>query len=463
MSVSLTMIVKNEEANLPACLGSAADLMDEVIIVDTGSTDRTKEVAARFGAKVKIFDFPWCDSFSAAFNEALRHATGQWAFRLDADESIDADNRERLRNLFADLKDENVAYLMRTVNPAVFDHIRLFRNQPGVRWEYRIHEQVLPSLMRLGHVVRRANIEVRHTGYQDPALRLRKHERDLRLLHLEGSERPDDPFMLFKLGWTYLELGRVSEAASYLGRSHQLSQPGLSFLSNLYVLLTRAYRQLGQAPRASAICAEGLSRFPDDPELLYEQAWLFHAAGDHAKTEENLLRVLRGPAQPSDRIVISGDPGLRGYITRHNLAVLYRDQNRQPEAEAHWRAVVAERPDFHPAWLGLGELYVAQGRRAELDEVLAHLQSRPETWLEAAVLKAQKHLSAREFAAARSLLETTIARAPRALGPRIVLCRVLTQEGRDPIAAGKACRDVLALDPNNNEAHANLAWIQQNW
>src|SRR5207249_9840407 len=76
--VSLCMIVKNEEDNLPACLASAAGLFHEVIVVDTGSTDRTREIAAACGARV--FDFPWVDSFAAARNESLRHATGDWAF-----------------------------------------------------------------------------------------------------------------------------------------------------------------------------------------------------------------------------------------------------------------------------------------------------------------------------------------------------------------------------------------------
>src|SRR6185369_12826459 len=81
--VSLCMIVKNEEANLPPCLSSAADLVDEIIIADTGSTDRTREIAASFGARV--VEFPWVDSFAAARNESVRHATGDWIFWLDAD------------------------------------------------------------------------------------------------------------------------------------------------------------------------------------------------------------------------------------------------------------------------------------------------------------------------------------------------------------------------------------------
>src|SRR5438552_17207038 len=104
------MIVRNEEANLPACLESVRGLFDEIIVVDTGSTDRTKEIAAEFGARV--FDFVWVDSFAAARNECLRHATGKWIFWMDADDRLDEENRNRLRALFAGLKDENAAYAL---------------------------------------------------------------------------------------------------------------------------------------------------------------------------------------------------------------------------------------------------------------------------------------------------------------------------------------------------------------
>ena len=182
-TVSLCLIVKNEEANLPACLQSATGLADEVIVVDTGSTDRTKEVAARLGARV--FDFAWVDSFAAARNECLRHATGDWIFWLDADDRLDADNRAKLQALFADLPAGHVAYVMKCLclpDPVskaatLVDHVRLFRRHPDLRWEHRVHEQVLPGIKRTRGEVRWSTVVIHHTGYQDAALRRHKLER----------------------------------------------------------------------------------------------------------------------------------------------------------------------------------------------------------------------------------------------------------------------------------------------
>src|SRR5262249_22351850 len=130
--LSLTMIVKNEESNLPDCLQSVADLVDELIIVDTGSSDRTKEAAVRFGAK--IYDFTWVDSLAAAGNESLRHATGEWIFWMDADDRLDAANREKLRSLLNNFPGDQMGFVMKclclpdpeTKNATVVDHLRLF-------------------------------------------------------------------------------------------------------------------------------------------------------------------------------------------------------------------------------------------------------------------------------------------------------------------------------------------------
>lgn len=92
------MIVRNEEQTLGPCLASVRDLADEIVIVDTGSTDRTRELARAAGARV--FDFPWVDDFAAARNESLRHATGSWILWLDADDRLDERNHRQCRELF---------------------------------------------------------------------------------------------------------------------------------------------------------------------------------------------------------------------------------------------------------------------------------------------------------------------------------------------------------------------------
>ena len=315
MKISLAMIVKNEEANLADCLASAADLVDEIVVVDTGSTDRTKEVAQRIHARV--FDFPWIDDFAAARNASLEHATGDWIFWLDADDRLDQENRGRLRTLFAGLKDENAAYIMKYWCPAngakagvvTFDHLRLFRQNPAARWQYRIHEQIHPVLERLGYSIRPSDVTILHLGYQEAATRDRKSQRNLRLLQLEDSERPNDGFTLFNLGCTYQEIGRLSEAVACYRRGLRYAGAGQSYLRKLYVMLTRAHRQLGQTGEATAVCREGRTRYPHDPELLCQQAWLLYLAGDYQGAESSLLQILTDPVEEGG-LDIGIDPGL---------------------------------------------------------------------------------------------------------------------------------------------------------
>jgi glycosyltransferase involved in cell wall biosynthesis len=225
--ISLTMIVKNESATLGRCLASVRDLVDEIIVVDTGSSDNTKDIARQYDAG--IFDLPWPDSFAAARNESIRHASGQWLLWLDADEYFDDAQRSKLRQLISGLSDKNTAYvlLQRSVaangSAVLVSQVRLFRNHPAIRWDYRVHEQILPSLKRAGHTIRNTDIVIEHSGYLDPALRLKKLDRNLRLLNLDLAERPNDPFTLFNLGWSFADSGRLSDAIPLLQRSLQHS------------------------------------------------------------------------------------------------------------------------------------------------------------------------------------------------------------------------------------------------
>lgn len=458
--VSLSMIVKNEERNLPTCLGSVADLVDDIVVVDTGSTDRTREIAASFGARV--FDFGWVDSFAEARNASLHQVTGDWVLWLDGDDLVDDQNRQRLRTLLSSLKDEKAAYVMKclclpehdTGAVTVVDHVRLFRYHPDLRWEYRVHEQILGALRRQGAEIRLADIVIHHTGYQDPAHRPRKVERDLRLLQLQDRETPDDPFVLFNLGSLYSELNRPAEALPLFRRSLKRSSPQDSIVRKLYALITICHRQLGQTQEALAVCREGLACCPNDVELLYTEARLLQETGDLSGAIARLNHVLRMP--PADYFA-SVDPGLRGYKARLLLGQLYRGQGLLGEAEAAWRTAVEENPEFGPAWLELGQLYLAQGRWDEFERILGNLQTQPRHAEEAALLQARGHLARKEFSAARRLLEEVIARTPKAIYPRQLLTHVLLQEGKDWAVAERALRDILALDPRHGEARNNLA------
>src|SRR5262249_6605630 len=153
---------------------------------------------------------------------------GDWVFWLDADDRIDEDNRARLRALFAGLPDNGpMAYVMKCVclpdpetgQATEVDHVRLFRNDPRLRWEHRVHEQILPAVRQLGGGVVLTDLRIQHTGYLDPVLRRRKLQRDLRLLEMEQAELPEHPFTLFNLGCVSQELGRVAEAMEFFRRS----------------------------------------------------------------------------------------------------------------------------------------------------------------------------------------------------------------------------------------------------
>ncbi|WP_165230373.1 glycosyltransferase [Aquisphaera insulae] len=345
------MIVRDEEENLPRCLGSVAGLFDEIVVVDTGSRDRTVEVAREFGARV--FDFVWVDDFAAARNAALGRTRGDYAFWLDADDVVEDGERVKLQALLAGLPaeaSEQAAYVVRCAcdpepdgrgGNTVVDHIRLFPVREGVRWTYAVHEQILPSLRRAGVPVRWSDVTVRHTGYADPALRGRKLERDARILEQELESRPGDPFVLFNLGSIAVEREDWPRALESLQRSLAGSAPTDSITRKLFALIARCQQMLGNLPRAIAACDEGLSFFPEDAELLFRKAVAHRGVGDSAAAEASWRRIL-GLRRPEE--FASVDQGIYGHLTRRNLARLAEERGDHAEAAALWRAVLDECP-----------------------------------------------------------------------------------------------------------------------
>ncbi len=370
--VSLCMIVRNEAGHLERCLASVAGLVDEMIVVDTGSTDRTREIAVQAGARV--FEFAWQDSFAAARNESLRHATGDWIFWLDADEYLDQANQVEFQALRQGLKDNKSAYVMRQMSQSAdgtgsamaVDQVRLFSNDPALRWEYRVHEQILLSIRRAGHQVCWTDIVIGHTGYQQSVLAGEKLERNIRLLRLQDGEKPNDPVTLYHLGLAVNQQGRSAEALPLLQRSLELTPAHYSTRAKLYAMLSRIQYRLGQREQALAVCRAGRREHPVDAELLFVESMLLLETRDLGGAEACLLKLLGLPARQQ---FTSVDAGLVSYKARYLLGEVYEAQGRLEEARQQWRQVCQEQPGYPPAQpeaeIGLlaGLLYQKASRR----------------------------------------------------------------------------------------------------
>ncbi|MFN3420248.1 MAG: glycosyltransferase [Armatimonadota bacterium] len=218
--ISLCMIVKNEADNLPRCLDSVNGIVDEIVIVDTGSTDETPQIAERYGAKV--IHFEWTGSFSDARNEYLKHATGEWILWLDADEAL-ADGKENLRKIL-EQNNEYDGFILPMISFVghrshreghVHPAFRLFRNLKGIRFERNLHEQIAGSILKVKPDAKFGILPVwiEHYGYLTPLVkRKQKVERNLELAKKDLQANPTDPFAWYNLGREYLRLSQWERA-----------------------------------------------------------------------------------------------------------------------------------------------------------------------------------------------------------------------------------------------------------
>ena len=173
--ITLAMIVKNEELMLEGCLQSVQGAVDEIVIIDTGSTDNTKKIAQKFNAK--IFDFKWINDFAAARNESLKHSTGSWILYMDADERLSPNSSVSIKNMIQQTPDDIDGFIITIesnhiqIDGATEMHSggypRLFRNYgyPKINFQGRVHEQITLSLFALGKAVVNSALVIIHLGY----------------------------------------------------------------------------------------------------------------------------------------------------------------------------------------------------------------------------------------------------------------------------------------------------------
>lgn len=311
--LSLCMIVKNEEKNLPGCLESVRGLADETIIVDTGSQDGTRDIITRFGAK--LVESPWRDDFSFARNASLDHATGDWILWLDADDRLAPEQRDAIRDLI--LRQElpaRRAFGFKVKNSgdggltgSVFNQIRLFPNRRDLRFESPIHEQVLPALERAGVPVEYTSLQVLHTGYADEDMSRKKQLRNRAMLERQierqSSESPVTPITYYTLGNACLDLGDFAAAETWYRRAAELAtqrgdNPHVVRHAPIKLAVTLASR--GRHAEAWQALHPALS-VPGQPpaEALLVKAQLLAALGreeDAVEAHEALLDLTEGVA-----------------------------------------------------------------------------------------------------------------------------------------------------------------------
>ncbi|HRP02617.1 MAG TPA: glycosyltransferase family 2 protein [Candidatus Kapabacteria bacterium] len=229
-SISLCMIVKNEEQYLEGCLKSVEGLVNEIIIVDTGSTDKTINIATKYGAK--IYHFEWIDDFSAARNVSIAYATGEWILYLDADERLKLKDKNYL-NRVLNAVPEKIGGILCTLESLHSKnngnsemhrgaYPRLFRNYhyPNIKFVGKIHEQISPSIRKLGKEFVDSEIIIEHLGYnQNSDIISQKVERNYKLLFEQVNEEPLNGYAWFQMGQTLAKMNLFEQAINALEHS----------------------------------------------------------------------------------------------------------------------------------------------------------------------------------------------------------------------------------------------------
>ena len=318
MNIGAAMIVRNEEAHLERCLASIAGLCDEIVVVDTGSTDRSIDIARSFGARV--VERVWAADFAAARNVALEHVESPWALTIDADEAVTASDP-----CLVDATLRRPAVVVATVRQSPklgwteCDEPRLTRTCHGLRYERAVHERIVGFS---AEAVARAPIRIQHHGYESVDELVRKAARDLPIIERELTIRPDDNFLVAMRGKCLARLSdhRAACEAWQVGVDRDDRNCAALFIQH----------QLERGARCDELTDTMLTRFPDDVDLR----WL---AAQHAlldRDHERVIEVLDPLTRVDERDLTRGSrpresvgAGLHERIGRSHLAL------RQP-AEA---------------------------------------------------------------------------------------------------------------------------------
>lgn len=329
-TISLCMIVKDEERTLERCLESVKGIVDEIVIVDTGSTDRTVEIASQY--TTKIFSFEWNDDFSDARNFAAQFATGDYILTLDADEYLDSASKHLLLEpLTADYYFLRIRNIIRNGIVDTHSFIRMYSRFKGFIYQGAIHEQInftdfpktSPGAL---------SVYIIHDGYEKSIIENKnKHGRNMRIIEEELRRKPT-AFGYFNLGNQYKSIGEMDKAVIAYSTSYGLD-PNMSFGPKLIVYLTQSLMSLKRYDESLRILGDFIQLHPTYTDLYYEQGVLYTEIEYFKDAEAAFLKCLELGDVTSH--LYSSMEGVGSYLAHAQLAEMYMKWNNYESAREH--------------------------------------------------------------------------------------------------------------------------------
>lgn len=419
-TVSACLIARDEEAFIQSCLASLHGAVDEIVVVDTGSADRTPEIARALGAQVIVKTWP--GDFSLARNWSLEAASGDWALVIDADEELLPESAELVKSYArsgaADaylinihhFPDDEEAHL-------VSQRVGLFRRDPRFRYEGRIHEQVGDALRRNGGKVSASLISVVHRGYEPWVIAAkRKHLRNLTLLQYEMELAPLEARWYYYVGQEYQALSRFAEAAEHFERCLELvqdkSQSSLVVPTVLRLLL--CYARMGDWDRFYETSDRYRSAFPACTDIRFIDARASAALGNLRRGLAMLMEAISA-GDPPPGMFHAVLPGTGSYRAWFTMGQILEHMGQKREAVGAYIQALQAKPTYRAAAGALTRLLLtADPPEAVVAFVLECIASRHPATLVAvsdALLEQGAHASAldvldqigEEWAAERAL------------------------------------------------------------
>jgi len=402
--LSVCLITKNEERFLAGCLDSVRAAADEIVVVDTGSLDRTVEIARDYGCRV--LHRAWDDDFSAARNSGLAAARGRWILCLDADERVS--DAAALIPAIREAAPEVGGFLIERHDVVTHPEdgqtdvypigiLRLFRNQPAIRYEGIVHERPNETVVRAGLQIRGlATLKLTHLVNHLPEERLQAKQRGyLRLLDVELERDGRNFWARYYRGKTLWFLRRREEAKVELrGIAEDPGCPS-SLKASAWCMLAALLSEEGLRGAAVSCVKESLTLTPDQSLGYYVLAEILYSDERFAHALEAYRRVRRSMDPESGPSQVLGDlcvtPGKRGY----KLGCCYLALGRLTEAEDQFREGLAGDPDHGGCHYGLARAALIRGDRASALEYLAAAVYHDPTWRTPRELLAEQSGTAR--------------------------------------------------------------------